>query len=128
MTEPCDWNDAANEVESLVRAAGDYVRASDDLRPRVLEAARLQHRERRVQVWIRHVAAIVIVLGFTTAVGRHELGEGTVPLRIVAAAGFDEFFSPTAAASKRSGDGDWRMFEAFSELRRQQAQVLRLSL
>jgi hypothetical protein len=127
VAESHEWNDTL-DVEALVRAAGGYVRASDDLRPRVLEAARLQCRERRAQRWIRHVAAMIVLLGFATASGQQEWQDRGGPLRIVAAAGFDEFFSPTAAASKRSGDGDWRMFEAFSELRRQQAQVLRLAL
>jgi hypothetical protein len=44
------------------------------------------------------------------------------------AAGFHEVFSPPAAASIRSGDGDWRMIDAFTKLRRQQAQLLRLEI
>lgn len=129
MTELCDWNDPRDEVAALVRAASQYVRASDDLRPRVLEAARLQCRERRAQRWSRHAAVMVLLLAFFTAAGRQGLEtERSRPLGIVVAAGFDEFFSPTAVAATRSGDGDWRMLEAFTELRRQQAQVLRFAL
>ncbi len=129
MTERCYWSDAHDDVEALVRAAGGYVRASDDLRPRVLEAARLQHRERRVQRWARHLAVFVVLLGFATVVGRRELDDDHAgPIGIVAAAGFDEFFTPTANLSKRAGDGDWRMIDAFTALRRQQARVLRFAL
>ncbi len=129
MTRSFDDYESAEEVEALVRAAGEYVRASDDLRPRVLEAARLQWRERRVRRWIRHAAVLVLSLGFATAAGRQGLdGERSHPIGIVAAAGFDEVFAPTAVAAQRSGDGDWRMFEAFTKLRQQQAQVLRFAL
>jgi len=124
-----DWNESADEVEALVRAAGDYVRASDDLRPRVLEAARLQNRERQAQRWIRHVAVLVVAVGFATAAGQ-QAGEGerTHSIGIVASAGFDELLSPATVVAPRSGDGDWRMLEAFTKLRRQQAQVLRFAL
>lgn len=129
MIDARDLYEAESDVEGMIRAAGEYVRASDDLRPRVLEAARMQRRERRVRRWIRHAAVLVLTTAFTTAAGQQGLdGERSHPIGIVAAAGFDEFLSPTAVASPRSGDGDWRMFEAFSELRRQQAQLLRFAL
>lgn len=129
MTDARDWYESDGDVEALIRAAGEYVRASDDLRPRVLEAARMQWRERRMRRWIRHAAVLVLTLAFSSAAGQQGLeGERPRPIGIVAAAGFDEWLSPTAVVSPRSGDGDWRMFEAFSELRRQQAQVLRLAL
>jgi hypothetical protein len=118
-----------SDTEALIRAAGSYVRASDDLRPRVLEAARLQHRERRARRWIRQAAVLALLAAFATVVGRRELDdEKAGPFGIVAAAGFDEFFVPTASVSKRSGDGDWRMIEAFTALRQQQARVLRFAL
>jgi hypothetical protein len=124
-----DWIEPAHDVEALVRAAGEYVRASDDLRPRVLEAARLQSRERQAQRWIRHVAVLVVAVGFATAAGQQALeGEQTHPIGIVASAGFDDAFAPTGIAAPRSGDGDWRMFEAFTKLRQQQAQLLRFAL
>lgn len=129
MTESCDLNGPCHEVESLVRAAQEYVCASDDLRPRVLEAARLNCRERRAQRWIRNVAVCIVLLAFLSIADREgSNGERHRPIGIVAAAGFDEFFSPTAVAATRSGDGDWRMLDAFTELRRQQAQLLHLAL
>ena len=44
-----NWHESAREVEAMLLAAGGYVRASDDLRPRVLEGARLQRRELRAR-------------------------------------------------------------------------------
>ena len=123
-----DWPDNSSDVEALVRAAGGYVRASDDLRPRVLEAARLQRHERRAQSWLRRAAVIVLLAATVGATLRQGETQRIRPIGIVMAAGFDEFFVPTAVASAHSADGDWRMIDAFTELRRQQAQVLRLAL
>jgi hypothetical protein len=129
VTEHFGWDDSLDEVESLLREAGDYVRASEDLRPRVLEAARVQRGERRAQRWIRHLAVVVLYLALITAIGRQEFdAERTRPMGILAAAGFHEFFSPAAIAATRCGDGDWRMLDAFTKLRRQQAEVLRFAL
>lgn len=129
MTECGGWQNEDAEIEVLVRAAGEYVRASDDLRPRVLEAARLQRRERLARGWIRAAAALVVVAAFVTAAGREEFdAHRPRPMAMALSAGFDRFLMPTAGASPRCGDGDWRMFEAFSELRRQQAQVLRAAV
>lgn len=133
MASMHEWNDNSSDpfsgdIEALVFAAGGYVRASEDLRPRILEAARLQRHERRAQRWLRRAAVIVLLAATVGATLRQSESERARPIGIVMAAGFDEFFVPTAVASARSGDGDWRMIDAFTELRRQQAQVLRLAL
>src|SRR5690242_16353628 len=117
MTDSCDWNDSLSdsqsETEALIRAAGGYVRASDDLRPRVLEAARLQTGERRARQRIRRVALVAATIAFMTAASPSGLdGQSHRPAGFVLAAGFDEVFSSPAVASPR-GDGDWRMIEAF---------------
>jgi hypothetical protein len=128
VTERCDWNESLH-VEAMVRAAGHYVRASDDLRPRVLEEARLHWGERRAQRCVRHVAMFVLLLAFFTAASPCGSDDQRLrPNSMLASAGFDELLMPTAAPTTRSGDGDWRMIEAFTELRRQQAQVLRFAL
>lgn len=129
MAEWLDNSSAdAADIEAQIRAAGDYVRASEDLRPRVLEAARLQRHERQAQRWLRRVAVIVLLAATAGATLRQSDAPRVRPIGIVMAAGFDEFFMPTAVASAHSADGDWRMIDAFTELRRQQAQVLRLAL
>jgi hypothetical protein len=113
----------------MIRAAGQYVRATDDLRPRVLEAARVQRGERWAQRCICRVGMFTLLLAFFTAADRHGIGfPQSHPTGALMAGGFDELISPAASAAPRSGDGDWRMIEAFTELRRQQAQVLRFAM
>lgn len=128
MAKWLDQQDNSNDVEALILAAGGYIRASDDLRPRVLEAARLQGHERRAQRWLRRAAAMVLLVATVGAALREGDSPRVRPIGIFLAAGFDEFFVPTAVASAHSVDGDWRMIDAFTELRRQQAEVLRLAL
>jgi hypothetical protein len=116
-------------VEALVRAAGHYVRASDDLRPRVLEAARIRCGEQWAQRCMRRLLMFLVLLACFTAADRHGLdSQRSGRTGILAAAGIDELNSPIAAATPRNGDGDWRMIDAFTELRRQQAEVVRLAL
>lgn len=129
MTESYHWDEPFYDIEAMLREASEYVRASDDLRPRVLEAARQQHGEQRAQRCIRHVAMFVLLLAFFTAADWHGLDDQrSRPIGRLLATRFDEVFSSAVGTSTRNGDGDWRMIEAFTELRRQQAQVLRLSI
>ena len=127
MTEMYDQ--PLDDVEALVKAAGQYVRASDDLRPRVLEAARMCCGEQRAQRCLRHVAAFTCLLAlFNVALRQPFHDEPSRANEMLMAAGFHEAVSPTSATSIRNGDGDWRMIDAFTKLRRQQAQLLRLEI
>lgn len=129
MTELVDRHEQFDDVASMVRAAGAYVRASEDLRPRVLEAARLQRRERGTQRWMQYLAVLVLMLALVTVVDRRDLStRQSRSMSVVATAGFDGYFSPSAISSDRGVEGDWWMFEAFTKLRRHQARVLRLEI
>jgi hypothetical protein len=129
MTERCEWDDDLGSVEAMVRAAGRYVRASDDLRPRVIEEARFHRGERVAQRCVRRAAMFMLLLALLTIATPCGLEDQSIyPSSMLAAAGFNELMAPAANPTLRSGDGDWRMIDAFTELRRQQAQVLRLSL
>jgi hypothetical protein len=113
----------------MVLAAGQYVGASDDLRPRVLEAARLQGDEQSAQRRLRHVALVVVLLALLTP----ELRQGFSERQMGLSGGIQEINlgvlnSLTPASITRSGDGDWRMIDAFTKLRQQQAQLLRLEI
>jgi hypothetical protein len=113
----------------MVRAAGQHVRASDDLRPRILEAARLGCGEQWAQRCMRRVAMFVLLLACFTATGPQGFDAQSSRRRgLLVAAGFYELSSPIAAAAPRNGDGDWRMIDAFAELRRQQALLFRSAL
>ena len=115
-----------NEVEALVRSAGDYVRASGDLRPRVLETARAERSERRAQRRIWQVAILVVLLGmFTTTVRQ---GQGIFGIeRSRAATGAGQLLFSSEALTG-SGESNWEMVDSFTELRRRQAELLRLAL
>jgi hypothetical protein len=114
----------------MIRAAGRYVRATDDLRPRVLEAARVQRGERWAQNLICRLGMFTLFLAFFTAADQQGAAFRRPPLvaQKVVASGLDQFITPVSAVTPRSGDGDWRMIDAFTEMRRQQAQVLRFAM
>jgi hypothetical protein len=130
VAESHAWNMPFEDdgVEAMIRAAGQYVRPTDDLRPRVLEAARLQCGERSAKRRICHISLFILLLTFFTAADQGLDIRQSRRTGMLAAAGFDKLISPAAAATPRSGDGDWRMIDAFTELRRQQAQLLRLAM
>jgi hypothetical protein len=111
------------EIEALVRLAGDYVHPSEDLRPRVLETARVARRERRARRRICELAAVCF-LAVLSAVGVENRPSPNAPR---AAAWMTEVQAPAAAAEVR-GDSGWDMVESFTELRSHQARVLRLAL
>jgi hypothetical protein len=125
MTDRPDDLEWMTDVESLVRAAGDYVRPSDDLRPRVLENARTVRKERQAQRWIGHLAACALVCGLLAAAVETP---SSVATRETAAAalGYRLLWNtqPTVGAS----DTSWSMVDSFTELRRQQAELLRPAL
>ena len=132
MIESRDWNESfneegpLNEVEAMVRAAGDYVQASDDLRPRVLETARTQCGEQRAQRCIQRIAVCFVLLAVFTTSGHHSVETAeTHQQGILAAADSDGIFLRAEATVIQGGDCGWGMVEAFSELRRRQAEVLR---
>jgi hypothetical protein len=122
MAERPDDLEWLADVESLVRSAGDYVRSSDDLRPRVLEGARVARKERQARRWIGHMAACALVCGLFAAALQTPT---SVSSRETAAAalGYRLFWSaqPTIGPS----DASWSMVDSFTELRRRQAELLR---
>jgi len=129
VTESRYWDERFDDVEAMVRAAGEYVRASDDLRPRVLEAVRQQYGEQRARRRIKHVAAFVLPLAIFTGAQWRELDDERLrPSNGLLAAAIHEVVSSAPVATARGDDGDWRMIDAFTKLRRQQAQVLRFEI
>jgi hypothetical protein len=126
VTEPRYWDEPGDDFEAVVRAAGGYVRASDDLRPRVLEAARLERGEQHVQRCSRRLAVFVLLLAVFTATDWLGLDDRRPrPGGTAIATAIEEVLTAAPAVSDRSGDGDWRMIDAFTKLRRQ---VLRFEI
>jgi hypothetical protein len=125
MVEPRDWCESFGDVESMIRAAGDYVQPSRDLRPRVLEAARVERGERQARRSIGRVALLAAMLGALTITGmeRWQTPDAFHHLTLVAAAA-RTYASTEVSAS--GGESGWALVEAYTELRRRQAEVLRL--
>jgi hypothetical protein len=115
------------DLESMVQAAGGYVEASDDLRPRVLESARTHCREQRARRRIQKAAVFVLLLaGFTTsATGVLDTPRPGSELAL-GAADSSSIHSRARAYAARRGDIGWGMVEAFTELRRRQSAAFRL--
>ena len=123
MTEPLNFCQPQDEIEALIRSAKDYVRPSDDLRPRVLETARLERREQHAQRRFWQMAALVFLCGMLTSSIRQRPEAATPPHQTALDA--SPIFS-SANAAVRSYDPSWEMVESFTQLRRRQAQLLRL--
>lgn len=111
-------------VEALIRSAGNYVRPSDDLRPRTLEAARRMRGMRRWNKQILAAAAAVVLLAIFNVPGRFVPTD--VASKTSEATVMREF--QLRQKSTRSADlslNPWAWFEAFWELRNQQAERIR---
>ena len=124
MTDLFTSDQPLDDVETMIRLAQDYVCASDDLRPRVLETARLEVRERAIRRWFWLGAALMLFSGFVLTAIREQLPEtGSGGLRSVVDAA--AILSSTESAALR-GDPSWGMVESFTQLRQRQAELLRL--
>ena len=84
MTKPLDIREEPDDVEALIRGAGQYVRPSEDLRPRVLESARAQSHARLTERRIWQASLAIALLGaIVTASGPWDL-TFAVPLNTLA--------------------------------------------
>ena len=126
MTDFPDNREDLNDIEALVRSARDYVLPSEDLRPRVLESARVMRGERRAQRWIGHLAICALLLGmFAAATGQQSEAVATRESGATLRAS-RLFWSPQPTL--RASDATWGMVDSFTELRRRQAELLRPAL
>jgi Tfp pilus assembly protein PilN len=125
MIESLDQQSEWNDVEALVRAAGGYVHPSEELRPRVLEAARAESRERRAQRQIWHLAIVIALLGaLSTAIVGHWRAAAPYSSAPYSAS----LLQMQANARQAEGsDAGWSMVESFTDLRRRQAALLSLT-
>ncbi len=120
MSKSNDWCETFGEVESLIRASADYVQPSRDLRPRVLEAGRLENGEWRARRLVGLFAALLMF--FTvSAVEWIDASDTFRHLTLVASASH-----AASMRDARGSDSGWALVEAYTELRRRQAEVLRL--
>jgi hypothetical protein len=116
-----------SDIEAKVHSAGNYVQVSKDLRPRVMDAARLTSSERRVRRYIRQAALFAALLTWwvTASVNRLDMRDDLRDLSLAAAGTY-----PISSNRIGSGASDaaWVLVDAYTELRGRQADVLRLKL
>jgi hypothetical protein len=116
-----------DDVEAVVRAAGGFVRASEDLRPRVLETARIQRGERHARRGIRQMTFVVVLLALFTTASRNQWdARQNGGYRSLFAARFGGTSAEILALERK--DPSWGIVEAFTDLRQRHAEALRLSL
>jgi len=121
-----DWREELVEVEAMIRSAGEYVQVSRDLRPRVIDKARLTNSERRVRRYIRHAGLVAAVLTWivTATVDRMNGASEWCEVTLTTA-------TKTSTTTVRAGTGGdepaWCLVNGFTELRGKQAEVLRLN-
>ena len=118
MNRTFGFDERFADVEALVHAAQEYVNASDDLRPRVLEAAKTVRNERRGKRWVRHAAIAAAIVSMAVSVSSSTSGR----LEIV---GVDAVYQQAALNGSRSGGLGWGLVQTFSDLRERQSEKLR---
>ena len=119
-------NDDFCEIEAIIRSAADYVQVSSNLRPRVLDAARLSNGERRARRRIRRLGLMAAVLAWLVAasIDRLPTAENLHRLTMVATGNYAVSGSDSSSSS---GDGAWALVDAFGERRNRQAAALQLA-
>jgi len=127
LIDSLDSHEPLNEIERLVRSAADYVQVSKDLRPRVMDAARLTNGERRMRRYVRQTALVAALLTWcvTASVNRLNLRDDLRELTLATASSY-----PVSGnrLNTSAGDTTWMLVDAYTELRGRQADVLRLKL
>lgn len=118
---PDEATNDRDSIESLIRSAGKYVRPSDDLRPRTLEAARQHCSDRRAERKFGQIC-LIILLFVAVAVPASQHADR---LRL-------NTLMPTAAEIQTQSvelwddvGVNWGLAEAVSQLRQRQADSLR---
>src|SRR5262245_15243490 len=108
MSEPFD------EIESLVRSAANFVQVSKDLRPRVLDAARLTNGERRIRRYIYQAAMMAALLAWcvTASVSRLDMRDD---LRELTFATTSVYPVSNTRISSGPSDAAWSLVDAYTE-------------
>jgi hypothetical protein len=125
-----DGFDSFEEIEAIVRSAGGYVRASDDLRPRVLEVVRRERVERRARRYVHLAAVFLLPMAAAVSSLLHRF-DAAVPLRhsLVAVSSEALFLRAQLAVGPVGPQADlgWAMVESVADLRRRQAGAFNLA-
>jgi hypothetical protein len=109
-------------IESIIRAAGQYVQPSEDLRPRTLEAAREQCGDRRAE---RHLGNFVIAMMVLVLVGSPIVSLIKFAQSSSSSVSATEMEQKALIYAAQPGVGtNWGLSEAFTQMRDVQASQL----
>ena len=120
MIEHADERAEFWDVEKVVRAAGDYLDVSDDLRPRTLEEARDVSRKTSTRSGIAVLGTVIIFLAMYAGQFRDRIPSKS-PLKSLARANGAELHAATRQANV---DPSWSLVDAFRGLRQRQASLI----
>jgi hypothetical protein len=116
--------DSFEELEALIRSAGNALQTSVDLRPRVLEAARQRRDCLSFQGLLQQAAILLLIGGLMSAVVAEPWGRAADH---EAALGLGASLTSTDTTVS-TGDPGWSMVESFTKVRRRQADLFRFDL
>jgi hypothetical protein len=127
LIDSSDSYEPLSHIEAMVRSAANYVQVSNDLRPRVLEAAREKSGERRARRFIRQAALFAALLTWcvTASVSRLDIRDDLRELTLATTGSYP--ISNNRISGGASSEA-WALVDAYTELRERQADVLRLKL
>jgi hypothetical protein len=123
---------SCDSLESLIRAAGDYIHPSSDLRPRTLETAQLRFRQQRRFSGVA-IAALILAVLLPSGSGQQDplhlfshLSIPAISQSLQDPNSSDRPLSHAAGSNTlRAGlDANWMLVDIFTQLRRQQAALL----
>lgn len=124
MTDPhFDHDQSMWQIESAIRAAGDYIQPSEDLRPRTLEAAREDCGDRRAELKLGVFAIAVLLLVTLSSPTIHYVD--TIRTQSTAPSATEMQLRGLEFATDPHIGSNWGLSEAFTQLRRSQADRLK---
>lgn len=124
MSERRENQPPREAVEAMLLAAAGYVRASDDLRPRVLETARAQCAHATIRSVAGMLAISVSLVVFMGMGAKHHTPAPVNDEPTLAQTDSQAIFSQAQAKAIRSGGLSWGIVDAFRELRQKQSEAI----
>jgi len=124
MIEQTELNAEFADIEEMIRAAGDYLEVSEDLRPRTLEEARHNRRDFSTRTWFGALAAVIGIIALFAS--QHQTQSSSAsPLNVAVSADCDQLYADAQQRTTQANvDASWTLVDSFRELRQRQASLL----
>lgn len=108
--------ESCSDIEMMIRSAGTYVGASDDLRPRTMEAAREQSFEKHAKRTLTRVMLAIGLVFFLIAPLMQQVSKLPVPVGLSS----HEIQRRAVNQAHCGVEYHWAIVDVFSDLRRNQ--------